>query len=123
MKRMTITSWGTFTVSFEGDSDKRNHPLLQVLANELSAASRPIISTRKIVPGGPINTTAATLAVDTVAPDSVVFAATSPTNGISLGTLRPGDAVPLWVRRNAPPNTDFVESDYFVIKVIGKPFI
>jgi hypothetical protein len=112
----------SFNISFGGDSDKRNHPLIQVLTNGLSGSSLPTISTRKVAQGGPINSTASTLAVDTMAPDSVVFAATSPANGISLGTLRPGDVVPLWVRRTAPPNTDFVEADYFVLKVIGRPF-
>lgn len=108
-----------FTISF---SDNRSHSLLELLDNGLVGSDQPIVSFSRVASGSPVNSVAPTLSVDTVPPVRVLFS--SPTKGskLELGTLRPGDKVPVWIRRLTFPNTNYMESDYFRFKIIGRPF-
>lgn len=107
-----------FTISFEGASDGRSHPLLEMVSNGLLAPDLPIVSISRLASGSPVNSIAPSLAVATVPPARVVFS----NGGISIGALGPGDSVPVWVRRTTPSGTDYSKSDNFVFKISGRPF-
>jgi hypothetical protein len=107
-----------FNITFQGNQDKRNHQKLVVSQNNLEGAIS--VSILKLSEGQPINSNAPLLAVETIPPAKVNFYAAS--QRVALGTLRPGDFVPIWIKRTTSPNTDFKENDYFVFKISGKPF-
>jgi hypothetical protein len=111
-----------FKILFKGSTNNRSHPKIDLYSNNLSGLSKPVVSIKKIVEGQPINSIAPLLAVDTVPPARVEFRNSSNENQIELGTLYPEDFVPIWIRRYTPANTDFVERDFFVFKLIGSPF-
>jgi hypothetical protein len=71
----------------------------------------------------PVDTTAPSIAVDTLAPYDVTFEETSSGSRIILGDVGPESIVPVWIRRTTSPETDFKELDNFVLKITGKPFI
>lgn len=80
-------------------------------------------STVKIgVSVNPIDTIAPLIATETTPPSGVYFFDSGSSNKITLGTLGPGQSVPVWLMRTTPANTDFKESDSFVLKISGKPF-
>ena len=70
----------------------------------------------------PVGTTAPLLAVDTLNPSGVAFQETSPSSRISIGTIGPNSAVPVWIKRTTSAGTSFKELDNFVLKITGKPF-
>jgi len=107
-----------FIVEFKGFQDKRNHQKMVVSENNLVGAVSVSIS--KVAEGQPINSNGPLLAAETVPPSKVNFYTTN--QRISLGNLRPGDFVPVWIKRTTVANTDFKENDYFVFKILGKPF-
>lgn len=113
----------TFNISFKGLSNYRNHPTLELFVNDLSGITKPIVTIKKIKEGKPINSIAPSLAVETVIPSGVDFYNTNSEEKVDLGTLRPSDFVPVWVKRTTNPNTDFEEKDYFIFKIQGDPFI
>lgn len=112
-----------FDLLFKGPSDYRNHPKLEVFSNNLTAVSKPIVTVTKTQEGKPINSTAPLLAAETIIPSNVEFYESSSSQKIQIGTLKPGDFFPVWIKRFTAPNTDFLERDYFIFKIQGDPFI
>ena len=108
-----------FIVEFKGNQSKRNHQKIVVIENNLIGAISVSIS--KVAEGQPINSNGPLLATETVPPSKVNFYTAS--QRISLGILRSGDFVPIWIKRTTVANTDFKENDYFVFKILGKPFV
>lgn len=108
-----------FNVEFKGNQGKRNHQKIVVSENNLVGAISVFVS--KVAEGQPINSNAPLLATETVPPSKVNFYTAS--QRISLGILRPGDFIPIWIRRTTAASTDFKENDYFVFKILGKPFV
>lgn len=119
----TSSSVLTFNILFKGSSNYRNHPTLELFINNLSGITKPIVAIKKIKEGKPINSVAPSLAVETVIPSGVEFYNTNSEDKIDLGTLKPYDFVPIWLKRSTSPNTDFEEKDYFIFKIQGDPFI
>lgn len=109
----------SFTVTFSGASDNKNWPALQIQENNLTGVDAPVVRIRKMAQGQPTNSSAPLLATDSMPPAGVTFSSTA----ISVGTLSPGDFVPVWIRRITPPNTQFSENDGLTVKILGKPFI
>ena len=107
-----------FTISFSGASDNRSHPLLEVVQNGLLAPSTPTVSISRVSSGSPVNSVATQLSVDTVPPARVSFSG----SGINVGTLGPGDGLPVWVRRTTPARTEYQERDGFNFRISGRPF-
>lgn len=70
----------------------------------------------------PVGTIAPLLAVDTLSPSGVTFQETSSSSRISIGTIGPNSAVPVWIKRVTSAGTTFKELDNFVLKITGKPF-
>lgn len=59
---------------------------------------------------------------ETYPPDGVAFSA--PANagtGLSIGTMGPGDAVAVWVKRTVEPGAAAASNDPFTLRVIGTP--
>jgi hypothetical protein len=108
----------SFTISFFGASDNRSHPLLEVVQNGLLAPSTPTVSISRVSSGAPVNSVATQLSVDTVPPARVVFSDSK----IAIGTLAPGDGVPVWVKRVTSAGTEYQERDGFNFRISGKPF-
>ena len=112
-------------VSFEGDSDNRSHPLLELYENNLDTSlgffEPPTITISRGASGSPINSIAPQLAVDTATPVAVEFSSINADERISIGSLMPGDSLPVWVKRVTPADTDFLETDYFIFRVAGTP--
>lgn len=118
----TTGSLSSILIYFKGDSDNRNHEKLELFENNLEGPDKPIVSIKKIAEGQPINSIAPQIAVDTVIPSKVTFYATSASEKLSIGNLKPGDGIPIWIKRTTEPNTDFQENDNFILKITGRPF-
>jgi len=116
----TSASKYRFIISFLGSLNNRSHPLIELVNNGLSGS--PSVSVSRLVAGSPINSVAPTLATPSVAPAGVAFSETSSSSKILVGTLGPGDSMPVWVRRATPANTGFKEFDGATIRLSGNPF-
>jgi hypothetical protein len=113
-------SLNVFNLNFKNQSNNRSHPLLSVHQNNLTSGTS--VTIRKEVEGEPLNSIAPTLAVDTVSPVRVSFSDTSSTNKISIGNLKPGDKLPVWIKRTTTPGSDFLAKDNFILRITGSPF-
>jgi hypothetical protein len=112
-----------FTISFSGESDNKGYPLLAVKNNQLLASgSYPSISISRVSAGGPINSIAQVIPTDTTPPAGVVFYNSTKSSRLSIGTLGPGNGVPIWIKRITPLNTQYLEEDYFEFRISGRPF-
>jgi hypothetical protein len=108
-----------FTISFLGDSNNRSHPLLEVVENNLQAPVTPTVSVTRVAGGGPINSIAPVLSVDTVSPARVLFYSADESSKLSIGTLKSGDKIPVWIKRVTGAGVDYLESDYFDFRIKG----
>lgn len=106
----------TFEIRFEGDSDDRNHPLLELVSDDLTGSSS--ISITKTTEGSPINTVASAIASKTTTPAGVVFADTDELTTIALTYLGPEDGVPVWVKRITAAGEPPIQ-DGFSLKIKG----
>lgn len=105
---------------FLGEDDKRNHDLIVVESNDLTGG--PDVDIIKVKEGGPINTIASELDYDIIRPSGVTFSTPSSGSPLELGTLRPGDGVPIWVKRITDESTEALPRDGFTFLVKGTPF-
>lgn len=103
----------TFTISFVGISDNRFH--LPLVVESSSLEGNPVISIEKTRDGSPFNSTASVLETKTAIPPNVVFNE----DGLYLGTMQPGDAVPIWVKRIVRAGTEAIEDDGFTLDISG----
>lgn len=110
-----------FRIVFKQPNNFRNHPLLDIYSNSLEGNTKPVIEVRKINEGKPINSIAPLIEAETIIPSKVQFLDTSPTEKINLGTIGPGDFVPIWIKRTTLPDTPFEEDDFFTLKITGSP--
>lgn len=108
-----------FTVAFGGPQDNRVQPLLSVSENNLQGVGTPGVSVARQTGGSPINSPAPLLATPEVPPAGVEFPASSPSSRILVGTLAPGDRMPVWVRRNTPAGSAARQGNEIVIGVSG----
>jgi len=113
-----------YKITFEQDSSNVSWPLIKVATNSLSGGGTLTINvqTVKVISGSPKNSNPDTLPTDSMPPNGVSFGVTSPTSRISIGDLAPGDFAPIWAMRTTPPETEYLELDYFSVRVIGSPF-
>lgn len=106
----------TFEIRFEGNSDNRNHPLLELVSNNLTGS--PSISVTKTIEGSPINTVASAIASKTTTPSGVTFADTDELTPITLTYLGPEEGVPVWVKRIQSAGETPIQ-DGFSLKIKG----
>lgn len=111
----------TFVVTFGGNDDNRNHELLAVFTDNL-LPSQTTVTITKVTEGSPINTVASTIAAPTVPPTGVVFIAATSDDPIAIGKLRPGDGVPVWIKRVTQADSPAMPDDGFSFVISGKPF-
>lgn len=100
-------SYYTFEIAFTGDDGNKYQPTLAVSANNLSTGSgTPTVAIQKIVDGGPINTVPDTLPNSVTAPVGPAFYNTSSAIKKMVGSLKPNEGFPVWVKRTVPPNAN-----------------
>lgn len=112
----------TFSLSFLGDDNNRNHQEIQLVANNITGGGVVTIEVSKSEEGSPINSIAPIIAVDTVPPVGVSFSTPSVSTPITFGRLGPGDGVPIWIKRITPSDSEPFKSDGFTFRINGKPF-
>jgi hypothetical protein len=113
-----------YSITFEGEKGQRNLPLLKVRTNSLSGGGTLTITvtTKKIISGSPVNSTADEIGTELMVPAGVNFRTTGPTDRIFIGDLAQGDFVPVWAKRTTTAGTEYLETDYFTLRVLGGPF-
>lgn len=104
-----------FEIDFTGNSGKRFHEMITLIANNLVCPSPVTVSIVRTVEGSPFNNVADEIDVETTNPNNVVFS----TEPVIVGDLRPLDLIPVWVKRTVPANTIALEGDGFTFKVKG----
>lgn len=107
-------------LNFLGSLNNKSYPLIELVENGLSGS--PAISITRTSQGSPINSVAPAIATPSTSPSSVVFQQTSPSSKILVGSLGPGDSMPVWVQRTTPAGASFKEGDSLVIRLSGDPF-
>jgi len=106
-----------FTINFQGDSGKRSHPLLTLVANNLGGSS--VVTFGRSQQGSPINLVPANTGSVTVAPGGVNFGYPVIAQPVILGDLRPLEGFPVWVRRTVLPGATPQALDGFKLRVKG----
>jgi hypothetical protein len=109
-----------FNIVFGGVNDNRNHGLLELVANNLVPANAVTIT--KYQAGAPINTNADQIATPTTAPAYVTFGDYTESSPLTVGTIRPGDVVPFWIKRTTLAGVSALRGDGFGFRIVGKPF-
>jgi len=109
-----------FNVSFGGRYDQRSHDLLVVNSNDIIPATS--VSITKFTEGSPINTTAPAIATETTPPTLVGFSSPTEASPLTIGTIRPSDLVPCWIKRTTLAGVDPKPSDGFGFRIVGEPF-
>ena len=106
----------SFEVNFVGTAGQRYHDIMTLDSDTLVySGTAPVISIIKSVDGGPINSTATTIAYPTTPPVDVTFSFAP----LSVGTFRSFDLCPIWLKRTVPANTQGYENDGFTLRVQG----
>jgi hypothetical protein len=116
----TVGTSDRFVVQFGGIYDHRKHDSLTLTANNLIGGVS--VTLAKHTNGSPIQTTAPLLAIDTATPANVQFSSPTATSPLSVGTIKPGDVVPFWLRRTIAADTDPIRNDGVGFRIVGKPF-
>ena len=103
-----------FELNFIGAAANRHHNVLTLKTNSLSPTEGIVIT--KIIDGSPINQVVDEIDVSTTTPIGITF------NSLTdvIGDIRPGDSIPIWVKRIVPVNSAAVENDGFTFQVQGK---
>lgn len=112
------TGYYTVTINFDGDSGFKFHPLLINVSNNLSPTTEVFIE--KIQQGSPINIISPQVANIRTKPENIEFVNYTPTNMLSLTSLRPLEGFPVWLQRIVQPGSDKATSQTFTFKVKGK---
>jgi len=115
---VNASSNSDFLISFLGSENNRNHELL--LATDLNITPSATITIGETSQGQPINSEAPLLPNSLTTPFGVTFNATSSSNRISIGDLRPGDGVPIWIRRAIKGSSSSTVDLEFKLRISGK---
>jgi hypothetical protein len=109
-----------FNIEFGDPDGNRNHDLLTLVSNDLTPANA--ITFTKVYSGRPINTQADKIATATTVPNGVTFGDYTEASPLTVGTIKPGDNVPFWIKRTSPAGVDAMRDDGFSFRIVGKPF-
>lgn len=104
-----------FDISFINDDGKKNHPLIEVVTNNLTPTGVEV-SVATTTQGAPVNTIASEIDVETTPPGNIGFYAPSETSPITIPQLRPSEGFPLWVKRVCEAGVDPKERDGFRLR-------
>jgi hypothetical protein len=100
-----------FDITFGGFDGGRDQDLLTLIANNLSPT--PVITIQLLVQGGPVNTIAPTIDVDTTPPTGVTFTQPTSSTPLTILQLNSGDGFPLWAQRVTPAGAASLAQDGF----------
>jgi hypothetical protein len=114
-----------FEINFKDYSGKRFHELLKKTSSDLtvsgSSPSDGNISIRRDVSGSPINSEAQEIERSTTPPYGVIFNSyESRSNAYSIAEIRPGDVIPVWIKRTVPADAKGLENDGVNIRIEGR---
>jgi hypothetical protein len=112
------TGYYNINISFEGDSGFKYHPLISLVTNNLSPATSFFIT--KIQDGSPINMIVPNTQNVLETPENINFELVSPSNPISLATLKPNEGLPVWMKRVVEAGTNKNDSLSFEFKIKGR---
>jgi hypothetical protein len=104
-----------FTVSFDGEGINHELPSMTVAESLNNCTASVVVTTN----GTPVNTTAVTIPNKTTAPSGINFEYPLLGSPIKVGSLKPSDEFPVWVRRTTPPKTLIYIKDNFEVNVDG----
>lgn len=105
-----------FTVQFVGEAKSHAIDPMTVDVTNLSDQTALVSTTTN---GLPINTETVTIDNFLIAPAGVEFNYPLRGNPVELGNLRPGDELPIWVRRTTPEKTVAKINDSFIMNIDG----
>ena len=111
-----------FEINFIGKAGKRYHELIQKVANNLNCSSGTTeISVSRSILGSPINNAAEEIDFATTTPYAVEFSTYSSLSGsYAIGDIRPGDIIPVWIKRTTPAGAHAIESDGIILRIEGR---
>jgi hypothetical protein len=116
---VTAQNAGSFTIIFDinfTDMDgKRNLDGFTVAENNLTSSGSVNITITTPQEGGPVNTIAPEINLETTPPGGVLFFAPDETSPIEIPVLKPSEGFPLWVKRTTPTGTEAKENDGFIL--------
>jgi hypothetical protein len=108
----------TFSVQFfDLNTGNRFHPLFTHVSNTLTPT--PVVAVARYRSGSPINTVAELTSSGETAPFGIAFPTYTSSTRPTIGHLRPGDAMPIWIKRTVPPNSQPLYADGFSVVVAG----
>lgn len=110
-----------FRIDFLGSAAKRYHETMEFVSatagfTSVSASVNPI----KVASGSPLARVADEIDAETTAPNGINFITTSITSPIEVGTLKPGEFFPVWIKRVVPSESEALEGDGFTLRVRGE---
>jgi hypothetical protein len=108
-----------FVLVFGGANDNRSLPLLLATENLLGGVEEPSLSISRQTAGKPVNSVAPLIATPQTPPAGVSFIETSSSSKMLVGTLGPGDRIPVWLRRNTPSYSVSKQDANLVVRVSG----
>lgn len=108
-----------FDINFIDKDGKRSHPLIEVVANNLTpgGVEASIATTSQ---GSPINTIAAEIDIETTPPGNVGFYVPSSSSPITIPKLLPSEGFPVWAKRVCIAGVDPKERDGFRLRFSGQ---
>lgn len=105
-----------FLITFGGTSSGRAQQLLGVVKQEGVS-----VTMMSVTPGGPINSIAPNIGQANNPPNGVTFYQTDNLTPVEIGTLMPGDFIPVWLKRVVPKQVQPVHPDQFRLHLFGEP--
>jgi len=130
LKDVTVTGAlsgndAVFEINFLGDAAKRHHEILQQKSNDLVLDSPEggdgLISIGRAISGGPMNSQVEEIDAATTVPFGVSFSAYDNRESFYyIGEFRPGDVLPVWIKRIVPEGATGLENDGIKIMLEGK---
>lgn len=112
------TGFYNVTISFQGDSGFKYHPLISLVTNNLSPTTNFFIN--KIQEGSPINIVTPKTQNVLLAPENINFELFSPTEPLNLASLRPSEGFPVWLKRIIPGGSAKSDELSFQFKIKGR---
>lgn len=121
---VTATSSGstvTFKLDFLGAAAFRYHEVIEWVSStsEFTTASATVTAT-KVNSGGPIMLVADEINSEIVPPTGIVFQSPSFDDPLAISDLRPGEYMPIWMKRVVEASTSPIENDGFRLRLRGE---
>lgn len=106
------TNLNEYTIYFSGSSGNRAMPLITVESNTITPTSTILPS--RLQGGAPINTIAQLVNDELTAPTNIDFVL-GRKPGVLVGTLRPGEGFPVWIKRTLESGAAQADGDGFTL--------